>query len=124
MHSANSTVITFKNHKDGNGTQNNNTSSTFTASETVTGVILEQPQLVSSVTFGDIDNHYIPLDDRIIGIVNIFDINSTTGSQTTASMFNFRYQFHLNEMPYLASEFISKLSNDSRKFTIVKRYIC
>jgi len=103
VHSANSTVITFKNHKDGNGTQNNNTSSTFTTSETVTGGDSGATATAGSVTFGDIDNHYIPLDDRIIGIVNIFDINSTTGGQTTASMFNFRYQFHLNEMPYLAS---------------------
>ena len=31
LHSANTTVITFKKHKDVNGMQNNNTSSTFTS---------------------------------------------------------------------------------------------
>ena len=31
VHAANSSVITFKEHKDGTGVQNNNTSSTFTS---------------------------------------------------------------------------------------------
>tara|TARA_B100000949_G_scaffold78280_2_gene69730 strand:- start:2655 stop:3653 length:999 start_codon:yes stop_codon:yes gene_type:complete len=99
VHSANTTVITFKDHKDINGIQNNSSSSTFTNSETVTGDSSSATATAGTVTFGDVDNHYIPINDSIIGIVNIFDINETSG--TSSSMFNFRYQFSLNEMPYL-----------------------
>jgi len=101
VHTANSTIITFKEHKDGTGVSNNNTSATFTSSETLTGNSSGATATAGTVTFGDIDNHFIPVDDRIISVVNIFDINSTVGGQTSANMFNFRYQFHMNEMPYL-----------------------
>lgn len=100
VHSANTSVITFKKHKDSNGYQNNNTSSTFTSGETITSTG-GATATVGTVTFGDVDNHYIPINDSIIGVVNIFDINETSGSQSSSSMFNFRYQFNLNEMPYL-----------------------
>ena len=101
VHAANSSVITFKEHKDGTGVQNNNTSSTFTSSETITGSQSSATATAGTVTFGDVDNHFIPIDDRIIGVVNIFDIHDAAGGQTSANMFNFRYQFHLNEMPFL-----------------------
>lgn len=101
VHSANTSIITFKRHKDPTGVSNNNTSSTFTSSETITGSTSGATASAGTVTFGDVDNRFIPIDDRIIGVVNIFDINSSTGGQTSANMFNFRYQFHMNEMPYL-----------------------
>lgn len=101
LHSANTTVITFKKHKDVNGMQNNNTSSTFTSGETLTGNSSGATATAGTITFGDIDNHYIPISDNIIGVVNIFDLNDTGGGQTSSNMFNFRYQFNLNEMPYL-----------------------
>lgn len=104
--SANSSVITFKEHKDTTGISNNNTSSSFSAGETITGSKSSATATVGSsdpVTFGDVDNHYIPLNDAIIGVVGIFDIQDTGGGQTSSDMFSFRYQFHLNEMPYLTA---------------------
>ena len=101
VHTSNTSVITFKKHKDSSGVQNNNSSSTFTNGETVTGDSSGATATVGTVTFGDVDNHYIPINDNIIGVVNIFDLNDTAGGQTSANMFNFRYQFNLNEMPYL-----------------------
>ena len=105
--SSNTSVITFKKHKDTTGISNNNVSSSFSNGETITGGSSQSTAVASTdsnlVTFGDVDNHYIPLNDAIIGVVRIFDIQDTTGGQTTSSMFSFRYQFHLNEMPYLTA---------------------
>ena len=39
----------------------------------------------------------------IISVVNIFDIQDTSGGQTSSDLFSFRYQFHLDEMPFLTS---------------------
>lgn len=103
VHTANSTFIEFKNHKDTTGIANNDTTSSFSNSETITGNNSGATAIAGTVTFGDIDNHYIPLSDAITGIVGIFDIQDTGGGQTSSNMFSFRYQFHLNEMPYLTS---------------------
>lgn len=43
----------------------------------------------------DIDNKYIPINDNIIGISNIFDIGDATQS---SNLFNVRYQIHLNDL--------------------------
>ena len=69
--------------------------------ETITGSSIGATATAGTVTFGDIDNHFIPINDRIIGVVNIFDIHDAAGGQTSSNMFNFRYQFNLNEMPFL-----------------------
>ena len=103
VHTANSTFIEFKNHKDTTGIANNDTTSSFSSSETITGNNSGATATAGTVTFGDIDNHYVPLSDAITGIVGIFDIQDTGGGQTSSNMFSFRYQFHLNEMPYLTS---------------------
>lgn len=103
---ANTSVITFKHHKDTNGIANNNTSASFSAGETVTGNSSGSTAVAASsntVTFGDVDNHYIPLTDSILSVVGIFDIQDTGGGQTSSDLFSFRYQFHLNEMPYLTA---------------------
>lgn len=101
VHSANTTVIEFKEHKDVNGYQNNSSSSTFTNGETITGGSSSATGTAGTVTFGDVDNHWIPVNDSIISVINIFDIHDTSGSQSSSNMFNFRYQFNLNEMPYM-----------------------
>ena len=103
VHTSNSTFIEFKNHKDTTGIANNDTTSSFSSSETITGNNSGATATAGTVTFGDIDNHYVPLSDAITGIVGIFDIQDTGGGQTSSNMFSFRYQFHLNEMPYLTS---------------------
>jgi len=105
--SANSTTITFKTHKDTDGISNNDVTSSFSNAETITGSSSGTAAVadtdVSLVTFGDMDNHYITLNDSIIGVIGIFDIQDTGGGQLSSSMFSFRYQFHLNEMPYLTA---------------------
>ena len=100
--SANSTFIVFKKHKDTTGIANNDTTSSFSNSETITGNNSGATATAGTVTFGDVDNHYVPLSDAITGIVGIFDIQDTSGGKSS-NMFSFRYQFHLNEMPYLTS---------------------
>lgn len=105
--SANSTTITFQTHKDTNGISNNDVTSSFSNGETITGSSSGTAAVAdtdaSLVTFGDMDNHYITLNDSIIGVTGIFDIQDTGGGQLSSSMFSFRYQFHLNEMPYLTA---------------------
>jgi len=105
--SSNTTVITFKSHKDTDDIANNDTTSSFSNGETITGSTSGSTAVAetdaSLVTFGDVDNHYITLSDSIIGVTGIFDIQDTGGGQTTSDLFSFRYQFHLNEMPYLTA---------------------
>jgi len=105
--SANSTIITFKSHNDTNGISNNDVTSSFSNGETITGSSSSSTAVADTdatlVTFGDIDNHYITLNDSIIGVLGIFDIQDTGGGQTSSDLFSFRYQFHLNEMPYLTA---------------------
>ena len=105
--SANSTIITFKSHKDTDGISNNDVTSSFSNAENIIGNSSSTTAVAdtdaSLVTFGDIDNHYITLNDSIIGVTGIFDIQDTGGGQTSSDLFSFRYQFHLNEMPYLTA---------------------
>ena len=105
--SSNTTVITFKSHKDTDDIANNDTTSSFSNGETITGSTSGATAVAdtdaSLVTFGDVDNHYITLSDSIIGVTGIFDIQDTGGAQTSSDLFSFRYQFHLNEMPYLTA---------------------
>ncbi len=105
--SSNTTVITFKSHKDTDDIANNDTTSSFSNGETITGSTSGSTAVAdtdaSLVTFGDVDNHYITLSDSIIGVTGIFDIQDTGGAQTSSDLFSFRYQFHLNEMPYLTA---------------------
>jgi len=104
--SSNNSIITFKDHKDSTGISNNNTSSSFTNGETISGLKSGATAITPSdgdvVVFGDIDNRFIPLSDAIIGVISIFDIQNVSG-QTSSDMFSFRYQFHLNELPYLTA---------------------
>jgi len=104
--SSNNSIITFKDHKDLTGISNNNTSSSFTNGETISGLKSGATAITPSdgdvVVFGDIDNRFIPLSDAIIGVISIFDIQNVSG-QTSSDMFSFRYQFHLNELPYLTA---------------------
>ena len=114
--SSNTTVITFKSHKDTDDIANNDTTSSFSNGETITGSTSGSTAVAetdaSLVTFGDVDNHYITLSDSIIGVTGIFDIQDTGGAQTSSDLFSFRYQFHLNEMPYLCLLYTSPSPRD------------
>ena len=91
VHAANSTIITFKDHKDTNDIANNNVSSSISNDETITGATSGSTAVAATdanlVTFGDVDNHYIPLNDAVISVVNIFDIQDTSGGQTSSDLF-------------------------------------
>jgi len=47
------------------------------------------------VTSTDITNRYLTLPESIVGVTRIFDLGD---SYSTSSMFNVRYQLHLNEL--------------------------
>lgn len=49
------------------------------------------------ITATDLTNKYITLPDYIMGVVNIFDLESAMGSAST-DMFNIKYQIYLNDV--------------------------
>ena len=80
---------------------NGDTFSVFTSGETVTNSLgLPIGTLVTSTTesdyldYGSLDTHFITMPDDVIGITNIFDLND----RNTVSMFDVRYQMHLNDV--------------------------
>ena len=97
-----STVLTFKEHKDGNGLRAANTSgATFTSGETVTGSSsgatgVPHGTQATAVSFGNVDLRYLTLDDTIIGIRDVLPISRALSAN---DMFSVEYQFNLNELP-------------------------
>lgn len=101
-----STVLKFKEHKDGNGIRAANTvANTFVAGETVTGSSSGATGPVhgtqaTAVSFGNIDTRALTVDDTIIGIQDILPVSKGLSSN---DMFSFEYQFRLNELPHLVT---------------------
>ena len=101
-----STVLKFKEHKDGNGIRAANTvANTFVAGETVTGSSSGATGPVhgtqaTAVSFGNIDSRALTVDDTIIGVQDILPVSKGLSSN---DMFSFQYQFRLNELPHLLS---------------------
>ncbi len=97
-----STVLKFKQHKDGNGLRAANTSgATFTSGETVTGSSsgatgVPHATQATAVVFGNVDTRYLTIDDTIIGIRDVLPISRALSSN---DMFSVEYQFNLNELP-------------------------
>ena len=97
-----STVLKFKEHKDGNGLRAANTSgATFTSGETVTGSSSDATGVphatqATAVVFGNVDSRYLTIDDTIIGIRDVLPISRALSSN---DMFSVEYQFNLNELP-------------------------
>jgi hypothetical protein len=97
-----STVLKFKEHKDGNGLRAANTSgATFVAGETVTGSSsgatgVPHGTQATAVSFGNADTRYLTIDDTIIGIRDVLPISRALSSN---DMFSVEYQFNLNELP-------------------------
>jgi hypothetical protein len=97
-----STVLKFKQHKDGNGLRAANTSgATFVAGETVTGSSsgatgVPHATQATAVVFGNVDTRYLTIDDTIIGIRDVLPISRALSSN---DMFSVEYQFNLNELP-------------------------
>ena len=97
------TVLRFKEHKDGNGIRAANTvANTFVAGETVTGSSSGATGVVASggVSFGNIDSRALTVDDTIIGVQDILPVSKGLSSN---DMFSFEYQFRLNELPHLVT---------------------
>lgn len=49
------------------------------------------------ITTTDITNKYIPMDSNVIFVNRIFPINTASGSGGRVNMFNFKYQYFLND---------------------------
>ena len=55
----------------------------------------EHTYLKHQITQTDINNKYITIPEAIKGIIRIFDMGSSVGA---SSLFNIRYEIHLNEL--------------------------
>lgn len=75
--------------------------------------ILNSP---TAVFIGDIDNQYISVGTKVISVTNIIPQQSSTIGGNLGGMFDFQYQFALNNMFNLAS-------TDLVTYDIYKRYI-
>ena len=99
-----STVLKFKEHKDGNGVRAANTvANTFVAGETVTGSSSGATGIVASsggVVFGNVDTKALTVDNTVIGIADVLPVSKGLSQN---DMFSFEYQFRLNELPHLLS---------------------
>lgn len=94
------TTLRLKKMKDTNGHANNASGAIFQAAETVTGSSSGASGTVDSISVGDLDNHYIPIDDSIIGVKRVLPFDH---AQSDVNMFDVRYQMHLNDIYDLGS---------------------
>jgi hypothetical protein len=70
----------------------------------------------SAVFTGDVDNHYLNIGTKVISVTNIIPQESSTIGGNLGGMFDFQYQFALNNMFNLAS-------TDLITYQIYKQYI-
>ena len=70
----------------------------------------------SAIVLGDIDNKFITVGEKVISITNIIPQESSTIGGNLGGMFDFQYQFALNNMFNLAS-------TDLVTYDIYQRYI-
>lgn len=71
---------------------------------------------ILTITLGDVDNKYIPLSTKVISVTNLIPQQSSTIGGNLGGMFDFQYQFALNNMFNLAS-------TDLVTYDVYKRYI-
>jgi hypothetical protein len=67
----------------------------FSGAETITGSQSSATATISSITKGDMENRYIPINDLITDVVRVMPIND---DQSSNDMFDVRYQIHLNDI--------------------------
>jgi hypothetical protein len=101
-HSAN-TTIRYKNPQVKSGGDGNtyyaNTSTTFGNAETVTGgtsALTATTAASSATTIGDFDNHYVSIDENVIGIKGVIPFYADTNKST--NMFSVNYQYVLHDL--------------------------
>jgi hypothetical protein len=88
----------------------------FVAGETITGSVSLNTTTLTNTNFftiGDIDKKYIQLDDSIMSVIKII---STGNSNSSSSMFGFKNQFIMNELPSL-------ISTDIVSYDLFKRHL-
>lgn len=69
-----------------------------------------------AIFIGDVDNHYIPVGQKVISITNILPQSKATIGGNMGGMFDFQYQFALHNMFNLAS-------TDLVTYDIYQRYM-
>ena len=67
----------------------------FQANETITGGTSGATAQISSITIGDFENGYIPINDLITQVVQVLPIRDSVSSN---DMFDVRYQIHLHDI--------------------------
>ena len=70
----------------------------------------------TAIVLGDIDNKFMPVSRKVVSITNIIPAETSTIGGNLGGMFDFQYQFALNNMFNLAS-------TDLITYDIYKRYI-
>ena len=67
----------------------------FQANETITGGTSSASAQISSVTKGDYENRFIPVNDLITQVIQVLPIRDAVSSN---DMFDVRYQIHLHDL--------------------------
>ena len=67
----------------------------FAANETITGETSNASAQISSVTIGDFENKFIPINDLVTQVVQVLPIRDAVSSN---DMFDVRYQIHLHDL--------------------------
>ena len=67
----------------------------FQANETITGGTSGASAQISSITIGDFENGYIPINDLITQVIQVLPIRDSVSSN---DMFDVRYQIHLHDI--------------------------
>ena len=127
FHSANTTIRfqspTTKNNSNAEAVGDGNTyyrdiTTTWTASETITGLSSGATATVHSSTtqtFGDIDYHYVPLDESYIGITGVIPFSDNLSGST--NMFSVNYQYALNDLYTMGT------AGDMRNYVFTQQYL-
>lgn len=74
---------------------NHATVTAFTANETITGATTGQTATVASIILGDIEKGYLDVPDLVTNVIRIFPLSDTS---STVSLFDVKYQLHLNDI--------------------------
>ena len=91
-----SNTLTIKKIRKADGSQiDGDANSAFQTGTTITGSASGATANVLNLELGDTDNQYIPIDDSIVGIEQVFAFDH---AQSDVNMFDVRYQLHLNDI--------------------------
>ncbi len=95
---------------------------TFLANEVVTNqntsVTVITANIADAIVIGDVDNKYVPIPDRILSVTDVLieKSNLTYASQAGGNIFDYQYQWAINNMYNVSSA-------DIASYQIYKQYI-